>query len=274
MKPKWVVCIKQVPREPVFKRTADAYQIDRDRTEGIMNPYDRQAIELALNLKEKQGGEVVVLSMGPSQAEEALREALAFGVDKAVLLSDPEFAGADTLATAYTLASGVRKLGPFSLILCGARTLDSDTAQVGPQTAEKLGVPQITCAERILELADGRVTVRRRIDGGYQVLRSPLPVLLTVIKGAAEPRPFNAQRTMAFKKAMTRAELEKFASDTFGSPRYVAGRHLPDERDEIGRKLRFATRVCFRPLAPEQPEACSVPFQHGVGLHQQQCVTP
>ena len=188
MKAKWVVCIKQVPREPVFKRTGDAYQIDRDRIEGILNPYDRQAIELAVNLKEKQGGEVVVLTMGPPQAEEALREALAFGVDRAVLLSDPAFAGADTLATAYTLAAGVRKLGHFSLILCGARTLDSDTAQVGPQIAEFLDLPmaayvgKATCKERSLR-------VERTLDGVRERLLLPLPALITVAGQMQAERP-------------------------------------------------------------------------------------
>jgi electron transfer flavoprotein beta subunit len=188
MKPTWVVCIKQVPREPVFKRTAEAFQIDRARTEGIMNPYDRRAIELAVSLKEKQGGDVVVLSMGPPQAEEALREALAFGADRAVLLSDPAFAGADTLATAYTLAAGVRKLGHFSLILCGARTLDSDTAQVGPQMAEFLDLPmaayvgKATCKERTLR-------VERTLDGVRERLVLPLPALITVAGRMRTERP-------------------------------------------------------------------------------------
>ncbi len=179
MKPTYVVCIKQVPREPVFKRTGNALQIDRDRTEGILNPYDRRAIELAVDLKEKQDGEIVALSMGPPQAEEALREALAFGVDRAVLLSDPAFAGADTLATAHTLAAAVRKLGGVSLILCGARTLDSDTAQVGPQMAEVLDLPmaanvvKASCRERTLR-------VERKLDGIRERLALPLPALITV----------------------------------------------------------------------------------------------
>jgi len=182
MRPTWVVCIKQVPREPVFKRTGDALQIDRDRTEGILNPYDRRAVELALDLKEKQGGEIVVMSMGPPQAEEALREALAFGVDRAVLLSDPAFAGADTLATAHTLAAAIHKLGSVSLILCGARTLDSDTAQVGPQMAEVLDLPmaayvvKASCKERTLR-------VERKLDGIRERLLLPLPALITVAGG-------------------------------------------------------------------------------------------
>jgi electron transfer flavoprotein beta subunit len=190
MKPTWVVCIKQVPREPVFKRTGDAFQIDRDKTEGIMNPYDRQAIEFAVELKAKQGGTVVVLSMGPQQAEEALREALAFGVDKAVLLSDPAFAGADTLATAHTLAAGIRKLGSVSLILCGAKTLDSDTAQVGPQLAEVLDFPmaayvvKASCKERTLR-------VERNLDGIRERLLLPLPALITVAGQMQTVRPLS-----------------------------------------------------------------------------------
>jgi electron transfer flavoprotein beta subunit len=188
MKPAWVVCIKQVPREPVFKRTGDALQIDRDKTEGIMNPYDRRAIELAVSLREKQGGDVVALSMGPPQAEEALRETLAFGADRAILLSDPSFAGADTLATAHALAAGVRKIGRFSLILCGARTLDSDTAQVGPQMAELLDLPmaayvgRAACQERTLR-------VERTLDGVRERLLLPLPALVTVAGQMQTERP-------------------------------------------------------------------------------------
>ena len=190
MKPKWVVCIKQVPREPVFKRTGDSLQIDRERTEGIMNPYDRRAIEFALDLKAKEGGAVVVLSMGPPQAEEALREALAFGVDRAVLLSDPVFAGADTLATAYTLAAGIRKVGGFSLILCGARTLDSDTAQVGPQIAEILDLPMAANVDKA-SLRGQSLRVERRLDGDRERLLLPLPALITVAGQMQTERPLS-----------------------------------------------------------------------------------
>ena len=188
MKPTWVVCIKQVPREPVFKRAGDSFQIDRDRTEGIMNPYDRQAIEFAVDLKAREGGAVVVLSMGPHQAEEALREALAFGVDQAVLLSDPAFAGADTLATAYTLAAGIRKLGDFSLILCGARTLDSDTAQVGPQIAEILDLPMAAHVDKA-SCKGPSLRVERRLDGDRERLLLPLPALITVAGQMQTERP-------------------------------------------------------------------------------------
>jgi len=190
MKPTWVVCIKQVPQEPVFKRTEHGFQIDRDRTEGIMNPYDRRAIEFAVDLKERAGGKVVILSMGPAQAEETLREALAFGVDGAILLSDPAFAGADTLATAHTLAAGIRRLGEFSLILCGARTLDSDTAQVGPQLAEILDLPMAAYVTKAFHRKDA-LRVERRLDGVRERLLLPLPALITVAGRIQAARPLS-----------------------------------------------------------------------------------
>ncbi len=188
MKPTWVVCIKQVPREAVFKGSTGSLQVDRARTEGILNPYDRPAIELALRLKEKHGGAVVVLSMGPPQAEEALREALAFGADRAVLLADPLFAGADTLATAHALAAGVRRLGRFSLILCGARTLDSDTAQVGPQMAEILDLPMAAYVDKASR-KEQTLRVERSLDGVRERLRMPLPALITVAGRIQVSRP-------------------------------------------------------------------------------------
>ena len=188
MKPLWVVCVKQVPLEPVFRRRGDSVRIDRDRTDGVLNPYDRRAIDLAVDLKVKEGGTAVVLSMGPPQAEEALREALAFGVDRAVLLTDPAFAGADTLATAHTLAAGIRKLGDFALILCGARTLDSDTAQVGPQVAEILDLPMAAYVDRAAYRGKN-LRVERRLDGHRERLLLPLPALITVAGRMQADRP-------------------------------------------------------------------------------------
>jgi electron transfer flavoprotein alpha/beta subunit len=179
IKHRWVVCIKQVPREPVFKREGDYFKVDRDRTEGILNPCDRDALNTACELKEKAGGEIVALSMGPPQADEVLREALACGADRAVLLSDPAFAGADTLATARTLAAAVRKLGNYSLVLCGSRTLDSDTGQVGAQLAELLDIPMASRVDRIACRA-ACLRVDRRMDGMRERLEIPFPALITV----------------------------------------------------------------------------------------------
>jgi len=176
---RWVVCIKQVPREPVFKRVETYFKVDRERAEGILNPADRDALDAARELREKAGGRIVALSMGPPQAEEVLREALACGADRAVLLSDPAFAGADTLATARTLAAAVRRLGGFSLVLCGARTLDSDTGQVGPQLAEMLDVPMASYVDRVVCRKNG-VYVERRLDGLRERLEIPFPALITL----------------------------------------------------------------------------------------------
>jgi len=179
MKGKWVVCIKQVPQEPVFKKVDDTYQIDRDMAGGILNPCDRFALDMARDLKERAGGEIVAITMGPPQAEEVLREAVAHGIDKAILLSDLVFAGADTLATAHTLAAAIRKVGNASLILCGATTLDSDTGQVGPQVAELLDLPMVANVDTVNYVRD-KLRVERRIDGFREKLQIDLPALITV----------------------------------------------------------------------------------------------
>ncbi len=182
LKPTWVVCIKQVPRDPVFKKIGDTFHIAREKTEGILNPHDRFALNFAMQLKNKAGGEIVVITMGPPQAEEALREGIAYGADKAILLSDPNFAGADTLATAYTLAAGIRKLNSYALILCGAQTLDSDTGQVGPQLAEFLDLPMVAYVDDMSYKQDA-LRVERRMDGLHERLLVPFPALITVTGG-------------------------------------------------------------------------------------------
>ncbi len=179
MKHKWVVCIKQVPQEPVFKKVDDAYQIDRDMAGGILNPCDRFALDVAQELKVSAGGDIVAITMGPPQAEEALREAVAHGIDEAILLSDPVFAGADTLATAHTLAAAIRRVGDASLILCGATTLDSDTGQVGPQVAELLDLPMVANVDTV-SYGKAKLRVERRIDGFREKLHINLPALITV----------------------------------------------------------------------------------------------
>jgi electron transfer flavoprotein beta subunit len=133
------------------------------------------------------------------------------GADEAYLITDRKFAGADTLATSYVLSEAIKKIGDYDFIFAGRQAIDGDTAQVGPQTAEKLNIPQITYAEEILQIKDNCVRVRRKIDGGYEILESKLPVLMTVLKDAAEPRPFSAKRVMAYKRAKSLLELEKMA---------------------------------------------------------------
>ena len=214
----WVVCVKQVPREPVFRRVDTYFKVDRDRTEGILNPADRDALEMAREMKERHGGRIVAVSMGPPQAEEALREALACGADRAVLLTDPAFAGADTLATARTLAAAIRRLGRFTLVLCGGRTLDSDTGQVGPQLAEVLGVPMASGVDRVA-CRGGSVRVERRMDGFRERLEMPLPALVSVER---KEKAAAAVSLQALEQAFGGLPVERWTREDLGlDPREV-----------------------------------------------------
>jgi electron transfer flavoprotein beta subunit len=183
--------------------------VNRAKLPAILNHEDKTALELALRIKDQYGGKVTIITMGPPRASDVLRECLFMGADEAYLISDRKFAGADTLATSYVLSETIKKIGSYDFIFAGRQAIDGDTAQVGPQTAEKLNIPQITYTEEILEVGKSSVKVRRKIDGGYEILESKLPVLLTVIKDAAFPRPFKAKRIMAYKNAKTLLELEK-----------------------------------------------------------------
>jgi electron transfer flavoprotein beta subunit len=183
--------------------------VNRAKLPAIFNHEDRVALELALRVKDEEGGKITAVTMGPPRASDILRECLYMGADEAVLISDRKFAGADTLATSYVLAEAIKKIGSYDFIFAGRQAIDGDTAQVGPQTAEKLNIPQITYVEEILEIADNKVRVRRKIDGGFEILESSLPVLVTVLKDACFPRPFKAKRLMAYKNAKTLIELEK-----------------------------------------------------------------
>ena len=208
-----VVLVKQVPDTAnisgeVMKPDGT---VNRAKLSAIFNPEDKVALELALQVKEKFGGKVTAITMGPPKASEVLRECLFMGADETILISDRKFAGADTLATSYVLSAALKKMGPFDLIFAGRQAIDGDTAQVGPQTAEKLHIPQITYTEKVLDLKKDTIRVERRIDNGHEIVEGKLPVLLTVIKDATTPRPFKAKRVMAFKNAMTLMELEKLA---------------------------------------------------------------
>ncbi|MDR0543735.1 MAG: electron transfer flavoprotein subunit beta/FixA family protein [Odoribacteraceae bacterium] len=182
-----IVCIKQVPDTTEIKLDPTTGTLLRDGVPSIMNPDDKGGLEIALRLKEQRGGQVTVLTMGPPQAEEILREALAMGVDRAILLSDRKFAGADTLATSNALAGALRTL-PFDVVIAGRQAIDGDTAQVGPQVAEHLDLPQVTYAEEIARADDNCLTVRRAIEEGHQIVEVALPCLLTVSAGAVRPR--------------------------------------------------------------------------------------
>ncbi len=205
-----LVFVKQVPDTQNI--TGDAMTpegtVNRAALPAIFNPEDLNALELALQLKDRYDVRVVVATMGLPTAADVLRNSLFRGADEAILLTDRAFAGADTLATSYALHCCAKKLGNVDLILCGRQAIDGDTAQVGPQIAEKLKWPQICYAEEVLELGEGKVKVRRAIEGGYEILEAPLPALLTVIEGN-EPRPMAARRIMKYKRAKTSSELLK-----------------------------------------------------------------
>lgn len=185
---KIIVCIKQVPETTSVRIDPITHTLIREGIKSIINPFDMNAIETALQLKENRGGEVIALSMGPLQAEESLREAISLGVDEAILLSDKAFAGADTLATSYTLSMAIKKLGEFDMIICGKQAIDGDTAQVGPELAEMLDIPQICWVRKIVEIKDKTLIVERTVEDGYEVVETQLPALLTVVKEINEPR--------------------------------------------------------------------------------------
>ena len=182
-----VVCIKQVPDVTEVSWDPETGSLIRKGIPSIINPNDKNAIESALQLKERYGGEVTVLSMGPSQVEEALREALGMGVDKAIQLTANEFAGSDTWATAYTLGLAVKKIGQYDLIICGKEAIDGMTAQVGPQLAEYLDIPQLTYATHI-EIVDTMVRVKQKLGDVHRLLKAPMPALITVERDAYQPR--------------------------------------------------------------------------------------
>ncbi|MBR4435096.1 MAG: electron transfer flavoprotein subunit beta/FixA family protein [Clostridia bacterium] len=185
---KLIVCIKQVPDTAEVKLDPKTGRLIRDGVPSIINPDDKNALEAALRIKdENEGSTVTVVSMGPQQADIAMREALAMGADEAILISGREFGGSDTWATSYIIATALKKIGDYDMILCGRQAIDGDTAQVGPQIAEQLGIAQITYA-RDIKLNGRTVTVERMLEDGFQVVEAELPVLITAIKELNTPR--------------------------------------------------------------------------------------
>lgn len=181
------VCVKQVPDTTEVKIDPVTNTLIREGVPSIVNPFDKYALEMALQLRDKHGGKVTVLSMGPPQAAAALRECIAMGADEAVLLSDRAFAGSDTLATSYTLSQAVRKMGNVDLIICGKQAIDGDTAQVGPEMAEHLGIGQLTYISK-LEFDGERIIADREQDEGYDIIEAKLPLVVTIIKLTTDPR--------------------------------------------------------------------------------------
>lgn len=199
---KIIVCIKQVPDTTEIKIDPKTGTLIRKGVPAIINPDDMHALEEALRIKERLGAHTIALSMGPPQAEEALREALAMGIDDAVLLSHRSFAGADTLATSYTLGKAIETIGDFDLVICGRQAIDGDTAQIGPQLAEFLGIPQITYVRRV-ELTNGGILAERALEDGYERIETRLPALITVVSELNKPRyPSLVNIMKAFRKSI------------------------------------------------------------------------
>ena len=215
---KIVVLAKQVPDTRNVGKDAMTAEgtVNRAALPAIFNPEDLNALEQALRLKEQNPGSTVgILTMGPPRAAEVIRQGLYRGADTGWLLTDRLFAGADTLATSYALATAIKKIGGVDIVIGGRQAIDGDTAQVGPQVAQKLGLSQVTYAEEILKCEDGKLTIRRHIDGGVETVEAPMPLVVTVT-GSADPcRPCNAKLTMTYKRAT--APMERKADDPYTS---------------------------------------------------------
>ena len=229
-----IVCIKQVPETTEVEIDPETGTLRREGVPAVVNPFDLHAIEEAVRIKEKHGGRITAISMGPPQAESAVRDALALGCDESILLTDKTFAGADTLATSYTLAQAIRKVGNFDLIICGMKTTDGDTAQVGPELAEELGIPHVVYVNKIRELTQSHMEVEKLMEDGYEIVRMPLPCLITVTKGINEPRlPSFKAKLQARKSRITIWGSKDLAGDPSrygltGSPTQVVKVFTPE----------------------------------------------
>jgi len=183
-----IVCIKQVPETTEVRINPETNTLIREGVKSIINPFDMYAIEEGVRLKERFGGKVTIVTMGPPQADAALREAISMGADEGILVCDRAFAGSDTWATSYTLSGAIRKIGQFDLIICGKQASDGDTAQVGPGISTHLNIPQVTYVKKVEEASDKFMRLERMLEEGFEIIETPLPALLTVVKEINEPR--------------------------------------------------------------------------------------
>ncbi len=254
---KIIVCIKQVPAQTDVMMDQEKGTLIREGVLSEVNPFDMYAIEEAIRLKEKYGGEVDVISMGPPQADAALREAIAMGCNNAILLTDKKFAGADTWATAYTLASGIKKIGSYDIIMCGLKTTDGDTGQVGPSLAEELGIPFIGYVRKIIDLKERSISLERVLDDYYEIVESKLPVVVTVTKEANEPRyPSFKRQKMAKETPISTWNLKDLGGKekrygTEGSPTEVVKIFPPPARGKgeiIKGKPEYQAKILIEKL--------------------------
>ncbi len=232
-----VVCLKQVPGTTEVKIDPQTNTLIRQGIKNIINPFDAYALEAGVRLKEQHGGKVTVITMGPPQAEEALREAISLGTDEAILLSDSAFAGADTWATAYTLSRAITRLGQYDIIICGRQTIDGDTGQVGPELAEMLDVPFVAYVSQIEEIADGYMRVRRMVEEGHEVIETTLPAVITVVKEINVPR-LPSLRGITRSKS---ASIPVWDAQELGADKDMVG--LPGSCTRVI-KVFFPRRIC------------------------------
>ncbi|MDR3049044.1 MAG: electron transfer flavoprotein subunit beta/FixA family protein [Elusimicrobiota bacterium] len=231
-----IVCIKQVPNTTDVQIDKETGRLKREGVESIINPFDEFAVEEAVKLKEKLGGKVTAITMGPPQADSALREAISRGADEGILVSDRAFGGADTLATSYALSCAIKQIGAYDVIFCGKQATDGDTAQVGPAIAEQLGISHVAYIKKIEDINDKSAKVQRLMEDGYDVIETKFPVLFTVVKEINTPRIASLKGKMAAKKAVIKtldasnigADIQKIGLN--GSPTQVMKIFTPPQR--------------------------------------------
>ncbi|MGB2852902.1 MAG: electron transfer flavoprotein subunit beta/FixA family protein [Dehalococcoidia bacterium] len=215
----FVVCIKQVPGTTDIKIDPETNTLVREGVESIVNPFDCYALEEGVRLKERCGGKVTAISMGPPQAEQALRETISLGADEAILLSDRAFAGSDTWATSYVLSKAISKIADYDVIICGRQTLDGDTGQVGPELSEMLEIPFVAYVSKVEEISEGYMRVQRMVEEGYETIEMPLPAVITVVKEINVPRLPSIRGTMKSKSA----QIPVWAAEDIGVDASKAG---------------------------------------------------
>lgn len=258
---KLIVLMKQVPDIEEVKFDMEKGRVDRSSADTQVNPFDLNALEAAVRLKEEHGGNVTVISMGPPQAESALKKALSRGADRAILLTDRKFAGADTWATSFTLAKAIEKIGNFDLIICGEKTIDSDTGQVGPEVARILNIPQITFVPEVMGVEGEEVKVKTEMWDGTYLKNLSFPGLITVTKDVNEPRLPSLKDKLKAKKA----EIEKWTVDEFegvdpkkfgarGSPTSVKEIEIPEKEEHKGERIEGGPHECAEALLQKLKE--------------------
>lgn len=254
---KIVVCVKQVPATSEAKIDPETKRIVREGLKSIMNPFDTYAVEEAVQLRDKYGGEVIVVSMGPEKAKAVLREAISVGADGAVLLSDRAFGGSDTWATSYALAKAIEKIGDVDLVILGKQAVDGDTAQVGPGIAGHLNWVQATCVMGVESVDDGCIRVKRMHEDGHDICEMKFPAIMTVVKGINTPRVPTLKGRLASEKMEIPvwkpedigAELPKIGLD--GSPTRVVKTAPPPPRNTVTKKIEGSPEECVSQLVRE-----------------------